>query len=306
MRHSGSVARCLILIGAASSLASCSGWSGSPAMRGNPVTSLWNVPAARQAPQSPADFNQALAAEYSTLASTLMSQRRDYADADYFARKEMAATHGQAVPPENNTNWLIPLEVPDGYRTQLADGRMRLMAALDRGARDQTPALAARAQVRYDCWVEQMEDDWRTAWTGDCRRDFLAAMDELEGRPAAQPPAAAQPAPTQVQREYRVYFNFNRATLLPTARQIVHQAAKDAGTDKNVKIVVGKADRAGSDAYNLKLSHRRADAVRAELTKDGITAGQIEERWVGEREPPVPTPDGVPEPRNRLVEITIR
>jgi OOP family OmpA-OmpF porin len=276
-------------------------------MRGNPVTSLWNVPAARQAPQNPANFNQALTAEYATLASTLMNQRHDYADGDYFARKEMAATRGQAVPPENNTNWLVPLEVPDGYRTQLADGRVRLMTALDRGARDQTPALAARAQARYDCWVEQMEDDWRTAVTGDCRRDFLVAMDELEGRSPAQPPAAAQPAPTQVQREYRVYFNFNRATLLPSARQIVRQAAKDAGTDKNVKIVVvGKADRAGSDTYNLKLSHRRADAVRAELAKDGIAPAQIEERWVGEREPPVPTSDGVPEPRNRLVEITIR
>jgi outer membrane protein OmpA-like peptidoglycan-associated protein len=46
--------------------------------------------------------------------------------------------------------------------------------------------------------------------------------------------------------------------------------------------------------------------VRAALTAGGIPAGAIQERWVGFHEPPVPTPMGVREPRNRVVEVTIQ
>jgi outer membrane protein OmpA-like peptidoglycan-associated protein len=70
--------------------------------------------------------------------------------------------------------------------------------------------------------------------------------------------------------------------------------------------LVGKADRAGSDAYNMALSKRRADAVKGELARAGVPPARIDERWVGEREPPVPTPEGVREPRNRVVEITLQ
>jgi outer membrane protein OmpA-like peptidoglycan-associated protein len=83
----------------------------------------------------------------------------------------------------------------------------------------------------------------------------------------------------------------------------VAQAAK-AG---NVTIrLVGKADLTGTDPYNMSLSHRRADSVRARLRADGIDNGRIEENWVGFREPPVPTAPGVREPRNRVVEVTVQ
>ena len=64
------------------------------------------------------------------------------------------------VLPEDNANWAIPLEQPYGFRSKLAQARTRLMTALDGGAREKAPALAARAQVNYDCWVERMEDNW--------------------------------------------------------------------------------------------------------------------------------------------------
>jgi outer membrane protein OmpA-like peptidoglycan-associated protein len=43
--------------------------------------------------------------------------------------------------------------------------------------------------------------------------------------------------------------------------------------------------------------------VREALVAAGVPANQIEERWVGMREPPVPTAAGVREPRNRVVEV---
>jgi OmpA-OmpF porin, OOP family len=121
-----------------------------------------------------------------------------------------------------------------------------------------------------------------------------------------QPSAAAATAPN-TPREFRVYFDFNQAQLGPDAQKILDQIAQQAKQDPNLKIVVvGKADRTGTDAYNLALSQRRADAVRQLLVQAGVPESSIDARWVGEREPPVPTAQGVREPRNRVVEIAQR
>jgi OmpA-OmpF porin, OOP family len=118
-----------------------------------------------------------------------------------------------------------------------------------------------------------------------------------------EPSAAAATAPSTA-REFRVYFDFNQAQLGPDAQQILDRIAQQAKQDPKLRVVVvGKADRTGSDAYNLTLSQRRADAVRQILVQAGVPEGNIDARWVGEREPPVPTAQGVREPRNRVVEI---
>jgi OOP family OmpA-OmpF porin len=253
------------------------------------------------AAQSPSNFAQYLAGEYVALATNL-DEQGDTADADYFARKALETERGSmAIPPENNSNWAIPLETPYGFRTQLAQARARLVAALDGGARDRAPALAARAQARYDCWAERMEDDWQHAQNGPCRSEFLAAMGELEGKPvAASAPAAA--AATVID----VYFDFNKSGLTREGQQIVQQIATQLKANSAATVAVtGKTDLAGTDSYNLALSKRRAASVRAELVRDGIAAGRITVQWTGKRQPPVKTADGVREPRNRVVEVVI-
>ena len=269
-------------------------------MRGNTSFASFNLSKLREhSAQSPTSFTDALATNYAQLASSLYDEQHDFADTDYFSRKGLAAADGAVVPPENNGNWLIPLEVPDGFRTELATSRDRLLKALDGGARDRLPLVAARAQVSYDCWVERMEDDWKAAIDGPCRKQFLEAVAQLEGGP---PPAAA-PSP----REFRVYFEFDRSALLPEAQQILSQVIALAKQQPGLRIVlVGKADLAGSDSYNLRLSKRRAEAVRDALVRSGIAAARIDTRYVGDRQPPVPTAPGVREPRNRLVEIDLK
>ena len=70
--------------------------------------------------------------------------------------------------------------------------------------------------------------------------------------------------------------------------------------------VAGHTDALGTDQYNDALSLRRAERVRALLIARGIAPASIVAVGRGKREPRVPTPDGVAEPRNRRVEITVR
>jgi OmpA-OmpF porin, OOP family len=297
----------LALLCAALALAGCSGWSSSPPMRGNPLVEPLNLPAVQSRAQQGggATFTQALTNEYASLATDLSSNAGDWADADYFSRKGLAASRGEVVVPEQNSNWLVPLEVPLKTRDELTVGRQKLVAALDGGARERSPAVAARAQRSYDCWVERMEDDWKSAVDGPCHKAFVDALCELDRSTcvgvAQAAPAAPPPVPT---RQYNVYFDFDKSNLTPEAQQIVNQVASQAKANNARVVLVGKADLSGTDAYNIALSKRRADAVRAALAADGVSADRIDEQWVGMRQPPVPTAPGVREPRNRVVEVS--
>ncbi len=306
MRKFRTIGSCAALL-AGLAAASCSSWSNGPAVRGTPNTAQANVAAAQAGVvKQPSSFLQYLTNEYATFAASLL-QLGDLIDSDYFARKSLAAGQGVAVQPEQNSSWAIPLETPNGFRTMLAQARNRLMTALDSGARERAPAVAARAQERYDCWTERMEDDWKSAQNGPCRKDFETAMGELVAKPAAPPPPAARrPAPRQPATVIDVYFDFNKATLTREASQIVQQIADQLKANRAVTVnIVGKTDLAGTDPYNMALSKRRAEAVQSALAKDGVAASRMRVQWTGKRKPPVATADGVREPRNRVVEVTL-
>ncbi|GEM_PF-2050549 len=127
--------------------------------------------------------------------------------------------------------------------------------------------------------------------------------------PAAPPPVpAAQPAPPPPAQAqvFVVYFDFDKATLTPEAVGIIRQAADAYKRTGAVTIKVdGYTDLAGTQKYNIGLSKRRADAVRAELVKDGVPNNSVAEAWHGKENPAVPTPDGVREPRNRRATIAL-
>jgi OOP family OmpA-OmpF porin len=128
--------------------------------------------------------------------------------------------------------------------------------------------------------------------------------------PAPAPaPVAAAPAPARaaIQRSYLVFFDFNKSDVTPEALRVIQQASANAKSGNVSRIqATGHADRSGPDAYNMALSIRRANAVKAELVRSGIPENQIAVIGKGETEPLVPTPDGVREPQNRRVEILLQ
>ena len=125
--------------------------------------------------------------------------------------------------------------------------------------------------------------------------------------PAPAPKPVAKPAPApEAPRNYLVFFDWDKSVLTSDAQAIIKAAAANSRTMKITQIeATGHADRSGTDAYNLRLSQRRAESVKAELSRLGIPAGEVVIRWKGEREPLVQTPDGAREPQNRRVEIIL-
>jgi iron complex outermembrane receptor protein len=128
-----------------------------------------------------------------------------------------------------------------------------------------------------------------------------------ENAPPAEAAPYTPPAPqavAPVPKSYLVFFDFNKSDLTPQATQIVDQAAANAGPAHVTRLTVtGHTDTVGSDAYNMRLSRRRAESVAAQLEKDGIAASEIEIVAKGKRDLLVPTADGVREPQNRRVQI---
>jgi len=130
------------------------------------------------------------------------------------------------------------------------------------------------------------------------------SVTEQEARQAFGAALAAQPGrPTS----FVLYFLENRDELTPDSRQTLSSVVDEIARRPAPEIVViGHTDRVGPVPYNDTLSLRRAERVRDELVKVGIAADRIRVEGRGEREPLVPTPDEVAEPRNRRVEISVR
>ena len=104
-----------------------------------------------------------------------------------------------------------------------------------------------------------------------------------------------------------LYFIEATDQFTPESQALVDQVLVAIASRPAPELTVsGHTDAVGTDQYNDALSLRRAERVRDLLIARGIAPDSIRAIGRGKREPRVPTPDGVAEPRNRRVEITVR
>jgi outer membrane protein OmpA-like peptidoglycan-associated protein len=103
-----------------------------------------------------------------------------------------------------------------------------------------------------------------------------------------------------------VLFDFNRANLKPGARDKVAKIAAILRSHPDLKIQVeGHTDSVGSDEYNLRLSERRADSVRAGLVEDGINRDVVGTAGFGESKPVATNGTAEGRQQNRRVEVIV-
>ncbi len=116
-----------------------------------------------------------------------------------------------------------------------------------------------------------------------------------------------EPAMVITAPSFMVFFDFDKSDLTLVAQDTIRKAAMAYKTKGGAQITAtGHTDRAGTEAYNMALSLRRANAVKDDLVRNGVAASDISVVGLGESQPMIPTPDGVREAQNRRVEIVLR
>lgn len=168
---------------------------------------------AKTAPRQGSSFDTALANDYLQL-STDEYGEGDYRNSDTFAVASMVAGAGESpMPAEVNSRGL-----PADKVAELSAARTRLTSAMDKGASQKMPAETARAQVMFDCWMQEQEENWpfQKDQVADCRDGFLYAMEQVDAAPD----------------NYLVFFDLNSASLTPEGTGIVQKAAWRQVTDE--------------------------------------------------------------------------
>lgn len=104
-----------------------------------------------------------------------------------------------------------------------------------------------------------------------------------------------------------MYYDEGTTRILPSSRPqfdaLLAEVARRSGVEVQIS---GHSDRKGTDDDNDRLSEQRARSVLEELAEAGIPRDQMLAVGRGERDPRVPTADGVEEVANRRVEVVVR
>ena len=127
----------------------------------------------------------------------------------------------------------------------------------------------------------------------------------------ATPAAPARPAPASVRQAVVIQadalFDFDKSVLRPDGRKSIDDAmAKMGGVDLEMVIATGHTDSIGSDAYNQRLSERRAAAVKDYLVSKGIPASKITTIGKGESQPVATNKTAEGRQKNRRVDIEFK
>jgi len=197
---------------------------------------------------------------------------------------------GACAVPEVKTE-AVP--VPDAGRTQVVlmpdqDGKVGEVTVRNRGgsrkinqagqmaeAKDGTSAISTQAPLAE----------------GDIHKVFGAALAALPKKPVI----------------FILYFKTD-STELTEASQTTLSSVHAAISDRQSQdiSVIGHTDRTGEKSYNVALSRSRALKIKKFLISKSVNPSIIEVDYHGEADPLIKTPDGVAEPRNRRVEVTVR
>jgi OOP family OmpA-OmpF porin len=103
-----------------------------------------------------------------------------------------------------------------------------------------------------------------------------------------------------------VLFDFDKSTIKPEAAAILDRLVVFMNENKDKRVnLSGHTDSIGTDAYNQKLSERRAASVKNYLTKKGVDTSRISSQGFGETKPIADNKTKEGRAKNRRVEIKV-
>jgi outer membrane protein OmpA-like peptidoglycan-associated protein len=200
----------------------------------------------------------------------------DYKASDYFSEKALAAASGAAPPPDAATKWKLPY----AQLRQAGAARRRLVSAIEDPAGKVTDA--AKAQVSFDCWLREAARGGSSESLNRCHNALYAHLRIVET-------AAAQKLTKNILMQptwFRAMFDTDSATLDKFGVGVIDEARKRVAQLASGRVyVMGNTDRSGSTKYNLALSEKRADMVKAALAGVGVPRGWMTPVSYGEHNP---------------------
>ncbi len=158
---------------------------------------------------------------------------------------------------------------------------------------------------------------WRTGYwtpsmaTEECDPDLVPKTTPVAApapvAPAVKPPPAPpKPVVEKVTLKGDTLFDFDKSVVKPEGKQVLDRLADQAkDLQLEVIIAIGHADAIGTDAYNQKLSERRAAAVKAYLVSKGVAANKITTEGKGEKMPVADNKTRDGRAKNRRVEVEV-
>jgi outer membrane protein OmpA-like peptidoglycan-associated protein len=184
-------------------------------------------------------------------------------------------------------------------------------------------ALAGCAQREQALFVVLPNSDGTSGavTVSDSRQSVVLDQPYAAGEERGDKIAAATSSPEQIQQifgsaiavqpilpsHFRLYFKNDTDVLTTESEQQYRNVFDNIKRRPVYQVeVVGHTDTLGDQAYNQRLSLKRATAIREQLVRDGLNPQSISIAGRGQLDPIVPTADQTAEPRNRTVEITVR
>ena len=159
------------------------------------------------------------------------------------------------------------------------------------------------ACVRTGYWTPQMA-------TEECDPDLLPKKTPVAPPPPAPavkpPPPPPKPIVEKVSLRGDTLFDFDKSVVKPEGKAVLDKLVDQAkALNLEVIVAVGHTDSVGTDAYNQKLSERRAAAVKAYLVSKGVAANRVYTEGKGEKSPVADNKTKEGRAKNRRVEIEV-
>jgi outer membrane protein OmpA-like peptidoglycan-associated protein len=154
--------------------------------------------------------------------------------------------------------------------------------------------------------TQTLNKSWQTTKSASLDRTLSEPkiLEEKKIRQEFREALEAEPIPPV---NFIIYFKPESSVPSNESLALLNKVKDVIRARKSTDIIIsGHTDSVGSIDYNRHLSLRRAKVIAEILITKGIDQQNIQVTYHGKGNPLIPTPDGVPESRNRRVEITVR
>ncbi|MBF95780.1 MAG: hypothetical protein CMJ13_00960 [Pelagibacterales bacterium] len=281
------------------------------------------------------NFFYFLSQEYLSMAKFELYDMHDEIDANLFAYKASLSIKQNIFYPENPENW----KIPSNYKSEAFLFYEEINDFINKKIYLKYPKKFSKVITAYDCWIEQIEENWQTDHIKACYDKFNQnleairvniseletniednitdiqeniAIDEDDNNSQV---SVKEPTNTKIKKaiteknkenKVKVFFEFDKFTL--SADQIIELeyfidiALKNSSMEV---LIEAHTDTMGSKTYNDNLSKKRANYIKKYLIKRNLENIIITKSY-GESNPFIITNDEVKEKKNRRAELYLK